>query len=112
MSERSKCVIDRNTWYRGHGSLDSRLLRYDGQKCCVGFYAEQVLKAPPERILDISVLARAGYGDPIMGTLIVTNIYVVNDAPYLSAAHRERTLIDEFARVLNCDLSFTGEALT
>lgn len=33
-------TIDRKTWYRGQGGERSRLLRQDGQKCCLGFFGE------------------------------------------------------------------------
>ena len=34
-----KLTIDRKTWLRGEGCSASFLLRQDGKKCCLGFYA-------------------------------------------------------------------------
>lgn len=31
--------IDRRSWYRGNGSCRSRLLTFEGKRCCIGFYA-------------------------------------------------------------------------
>lgn len=107
-AERSKCVVDRRTWYRGRGALGSALFRVDGQRCCVGFYAEQVLGAKADCILNYPTLTRAGYYDPIIKDPTVNNIYTVNDSLSIEdEEQRERLLIDGFARVLNCDLSFT-----
>jgi hypothetical protein len=34
-------IVKRSSWYRGHGSDPSRLLREDGQRCCIGFVGQQ-----------------------------------------------------------------------
>ena len=44
--------IDRRTWLRGEGPTDSALLRSDGEKCCLGFYALACGLAP-ENILTL-----------------------------------------------------------
>jgi hypothetical protein len=36
-----KFIVDRSTWYRGQGVSDSKLLREDGQRCCIGFVGQQ-----------------------------------------------------------------------
>ncbi len=36
--ERLRVIVDRSRWYRGKGSVESRLRRsVDGQMCCLGF---------------------------------------------------------------------------
>jgi hypothetical protein len=37
----STYTVSRKTWYRGKTDEDSSLLRPDGQRCCIGFVAEQ-----------------------------------------------------------------------
>ena len=37
----AKFTVDRKTWFRGQSSSDSKLLREDGQRCCIGFVAQQ-----------------------------------------------------------------------
>ena len=37
----TKLIIDRKTWWMGKNYGNSRLLRDDGYKCCLGFYALQ-----------------------------------------------------------------------
>ncbi len=34
-------VVDRKTWYRGKGGEESKLLRADGTRCCIGFVGQQ-----------------------------------------------------------------------
>jgi hypothetical protein len=36
-----KFIIDGNTWHRGQGSQGSRLLRHDGNMCCLGHVGKQ-----------------------------------------------------------------------
>lgn len=33
-------IVNRATWYRGKGHEQSQLLRDDGTRCCIGFYAQ------------------------------------------------------------------------
>jgi hypothetical protein len=35
-------TVKRSEWYRGQGSKDSKLLREDGKRCCIGFVGQQV----------------------------------------------------------------------
>lgn len=35
-------TVNKAKWYRGMGSEDSRLLREDGYRCCLGFVGAQV----------------------------------------------------------------------
>lgn len=34
-------TVSRKTWYRGRGRDESRLLREDGTRCCIGFVGQQ-----------------------------------------------------------------------
>lgn len=34
-------VVKRSEWYRGQGSQNSELLRFDGKRCCIGFVGQQ-----------------------------------------------------------------------
>lgn len=36
-----KFTVDRKTWYRGNGPKESRLLRVDGMRCCLGHVGKQ-----------------------------------------------------------------------
>lgn len=36
-----KFIVDRKTWYRGKGNIESKLLRNDGMRCCIGFVGKQ-----------------------------------------------------------------------
>ena len=52
-----RLVIDRKRWIRGEGFDDSYLYRGDdGKKCCVGFYARQLLRLPVRAIKDVQSL--------------------------------------------------------
>lgn len=48
-----KFQVNRSAWYRGKGALDSRLLRTDGQKCCLGFFA-RACGIPELSLIDVS----------------------------------------------------------
>lgn len=37
----AKFVVDRQIWCRGEGTSNSRLLRDDGMRCCIGFVGQQ-----------------------------------------------------------------------
>ncbi len=34
-------VVDRKMWFRGKGRDESKLLRADGMRCCIGFVGQQ-----------------------------------------------------------------------
>lgn len=55
-TERRKVIIDRSMWLHGHGlgSGETLLLNNFGQKCCLGFAAEQLCGATEAEILDES----------------------------------------------------------
>lgn len=45
-------VIDRNIWFRGQGSKESKLLNDNGKMCCVGIYLK-ACGVPEEDILNV-----------------------------------------------------------
>lgn len=51
-----KFTVKRSEWYRGQGSLESKLLRKDGKRCCIGFVGQQCGVADSS-MLDISSVA-------------------------------------------------------
>lgn len=55
-------IIDRKTWYRGHQG--SRLLRHDGMKCCLGFYALACGMAEEKILNAASPFDVIGWRDP------------------------------------------------
>ena len=89
-------AVDRNMWYRGKGMAESRLLRPDGQKCCIGFLGIE-LGACEGDLLDIDILddvevkATKEFRDKHNGGL--TEAYVVNDDRDITEAAREEQLI-------------------
>lgn len=57
MKKPFRFVVDRRTWLRGEGGIDSALLRgRDGKKCCIGFLA-LACGHQPEDILDVDTPA-------------------------------------------------------
>ena len=43
-------TVTRSTWYRGKDAMMSRLLRFDGQMCCLGFACLQAGILPAEML--------------------------------------------------------------
>ena len=37
----STFTVKRSEWFRGKGSVESKLLREDGKRCCIGFVGQQ-----------------------------------------------------------------------
>jgi len=101
-------VVDRNMWYRGEGMGESRLLRTDGQKCCIGFLGIK-LGACEEDLLDIDILdnvavnATKKFRDKHDGGL--AEAYVVNDDIDITEAERELQLI-VIGQKMNVNFSF------
>jgi len=101
-------VVDRNMWYRGKGMAESRLLRPDGQKCCIGFLGIE-LGACEGDLLDIDILddvevkATKEFRDKHNGGL--TEAYVVNDDRDITEAEREAKLII-IGQHMNVNFSF------
>lgn len=68
-------IIDRNTWYRGRSSFSSKLLRHDGQKCCLGFLCLDN-GFDEEEILDYAYVLGIKYKKPIENYTILQ--YLIN----------------------------------
>ena len=89
-------AVDRNMWYRGKGMAESRLLRTDRQKCCVGFLAIK-LGACAKELLDIDALVEVGVKDierfNDTHDEVLTEAYITNDATNITEAVREARLI-------------------
>ena len=108
-----KVEVDRYTWYRGHNK-GSRLLREDGDKCCVGF-ACLADGFPAESIRDIAVITGVdGYAtwmdgvaglvssaaqDDLMLDPDPDDLYAINDNHLIDDAEREAQLIVFGAKV-------------
>ena len=101
-------VVDRNMWYRGKGMVESRLLRTDGQKCCIGFLAIKLGAYKEElsgcHILDeVEVKTILKFRDKHNEEL--TEAYVANDATNITDDVREARLII-IGQEMNVNFSF------
>jgi hypothetical protein len=100
-------TVKRSGWYRGHGAQGSRLLRHDGQRCCLGFVGQQC-GLPDAELIERETLFAAAYQSQYAESLInagvwerrgmsnytrdrdfVSQAYGVNDDPETSDAERE-----------------------
>lgn len=106
-------IVDRSKWYRGQGSTNSKLLREDGTRCCIGFVGNQC------GIEDANLLNRASINlgrsendienewprwmtqpsitDSFTGCSI-GDAYEVNDSRHITEPNRELQLIEIFAK--------------
>ena len=101
-------AVDRETWYRGEGMGESKLLRKDGRKCCVGFLSIE-LGACANKILGRDIL------NDVKGEAIekftdgyavdLTQAYVANDDTNITEAEREAKLII-IGQHMNVNFSF------
>ncbi|SRR6266404_7023628 len=101
-------VVDRKTWFRGKGSDESRLLRADGMRCCIGFVGQQC-GVPDSSMLqhsDIQAMRNAGK-DVTRFPYWMSNkeinfeigkAYEFNDDEEISNEERENRLSDLFAK--------------
>lgn len=91
-----ECRVDRKTWYRGKGGKESRLLRDDGTRCCIGFLGKE-LKIPDDDMLQETELShcstRVGRTFSDDNDIAVTSAYNVNDDDTISDRERETELI-------------------
>jgi hypothetical protein len=107
---RHEFTVKRSEWYRGHTETGSRLLREDGQKCCVGFLC--LSTGIPDRSLmgrgAVHNLNSTAGGPRWLSELFVdptgpgatdwgVSVYLDNDSPMLSANEREHRLTARFA---------------
>ena len=101
-------VVSRKTWFRGHGSDESKLLRTDGTRCCIGFVAEQC-GIPDEIIKNVADVGNVIIADEDlnerwadkfpswMRTMQIVDAYRLNDADS-SEQYRESQLKELFAK--------------
>ena len=104
-----KLVINREKWYRGAGSYESKLLRpSDGKMCCLGFYCmelgykkEQISGAgtPASSFLDPIkrpdwLVNNDGKGPLVSGSC--AQLITTNDDEYISEKEREAAITAEF----------------
>lgn len=101
-------VIDRKTWYRGK-SRGSMLLREDGRKCCVGFYAESC-GVPSNKLVFKGTIADLVNTWPELTVKFPHNfrdssaynnlkhLYTTNDNTLLDESTRERLITEAFAQ--------------
>ena len=107
-----KFIIDRNTWLRGEGEDQSKLLREsDGKMCCLGFYSlacglskEQINnQVTPIDLYDSGNKIPEGLDwlAPDNNTLTkqALKLMKINDLPacWISVEDREAKIIAEFA---------------
>lgn len=119
-----KLVIDRKKWYRGKGSTESRLLREDGQMCCLGFdmlrrgfTEDQILDAgTPEEVdglegeIDGLVFLQESDDDGTnyySPTETNEELVTVNDDEGVDEADRERAIKNLFASI-DVEVEFVG----
>lgn len=117
-------VIDKNRWYRGHGSDVSRLLRNDGQMCCLGFWCK-MHGAEDEDILGrfyppgARMLPNGSFSDEPNSdewfieedsgerASIDGTIAFINDCPDIDDEERIAKLRPLFRKYLDTELEFT-----
>lgn len=99
-------TVKRSEWYRGKGYEESKLLREDGKRCCIGFVGQQC-GFTDERLLGISTVARSRYnGDSSAWPAWmlkefsgeIQEAYTVNDRESITDGEREAQLKEIFKR--------------
>lgn len=97
-------TVKRSEWFRGHGSSESKLLRADGKRCCIGFVGAQ-LGIQDENLLgtpDVCSINSDTWPDWMRQCRSsndpISVAYYINDLELLPDADRERQLADLFAR--------------
>ena len=112
MEEITKLTVERSIWRNGDNAkvLDEstvdimgpvRLLNRLGFKCCLGFFANQILGIPDKEILERSL-------PPLDDELFVRGAVQINDKFQTSREGREDALIQHFAKA-GYELEFVGE---
>lgn len=107
----AKFTVDRKTWYRGKGGIQSALLTEHGERCCIGFVGQQCgvvdklmlgvptihYHQPMDGYLNAAQFpAWMTYEDH--GSKDVDEAYLVNDNRDISDLTREAKLKEIFAR--------------
>lgn len=97
-------TIDRRTWYRGHGSQESSLLRPDGFQCCLGQVA-RACSIPDHRIRNQLGPISADWPEMTFAGADgrydrrVADLMLLNDSMNLTAPQREAALIAKAAEL-------------
>lgn len=125
-----KFTIDRRTWLRGQGSMNSALLTAKGCMCCLGFRAiasglsrDQILGcSDPASVyeqkrvgsgimaIDGALVVRKFNGNVDMGVCVSSSCHLiisVNDGPSISDSTREHSLTSLF-ETIGDEVEFVG----
>ncbi len=110
-----KFTIDRKTWLRGEGPLESYLLRrYDGKRCCLGFKAEACgyflldladIHDPAGLLKQASAIINPGFerllaGNSNANAKVTRDLIFANDNPVIEREGlRERVIQELFATI-------------
>lgn len=115
MSTPTTFTVYRKTWYRGHGTADSRLLREDGMRCCLGHVGKQCGLRDAELLGVISPRGNAAFptflidGEAFRGnSKTCSDMMEINDDRSISDTEREAKLT-EIAAANGITLIFTDE---
>ena len=101
-----KLIIDRKEWYRGEGIEESKLLRTDGRRCCIGILGRAV-GIPDHLLLSIGGVGSTTHHQEAANKWPawcqsdggdIRCAYGLNDRLDLSEKERERQLTELFAR--------------
>lgn len=103
-----KVVVDRQKWYRGQGPKESKLLRTDGQMCCVGF-ACKAARLTDAQIEDwATVQEKFIKKAPALSGFLdnrAAGLYSMNDTKHLPDPIREQQIY-ELGQQIGLDFSF------
>jgi hypothetical protein len=98
-------TVKRSQWYRGNGSDQSKLLREDGQRCCIGFVGQQcgikdadLLDNASVRSCDESVNGWPSWFIAYPSSEDLQAAYSVNDSEDTTDEYREARLTAIFER--------------
>ncbi len=99
-------TIDRRKWYRGKGYYESKLVKANGHKCCLGFYgkalgAKGMLNQKAPSLLDDAEKSKffgliSGEGTNNKRCL---KLMLANDNRHISNTARERIITKEFKQI-------------
>jgi hypothetical protein len=107
--DRMKFTVDRKMWFRGQGADESRMLRTDGKRCCIGFVGKQC-RVPDKdmrnkKVIDAIKTPSSKALFPVWMTKDCYSVkrdidraYGMNDCPLMSETEREQRLKELFLR--------------
>lgn len=118
-------TIDRDVWLRGEGGDTSKLLRWDGQRCCIGIYLQSlgledhVLRGEAQPV-DVGAYAIPPEGCWLLDidedddedarefdSLLADKLIIANDRNGISESEREAEIAGLFAAA-GVRVTFTG----